>query len=101
LTWDVFTNGNVLFQKGDILTGYVLTMGRFDWLPFKCVLCVRWQSNIPCLSEKTQFLGFLLRKVVQKHYICQVGKQSIVWFLSFFVTCLPEIIEIGSSVSRL
>jgi len=30
-------------------------------------LCVRWQSNIQCLSQKTHFLGFLFRKVVQNH----------------------------------
>jgi len=31
-----------------------------------------------CLSEKTQFMGFLFCKVLQNHFIGEVGKQSIV-----------------------
>jgi len=34
LTWDVLTDGDVLLQKGDILTGDVLSMGRFDCVTF-------------------------------------------------------------------
>jgi len=65
------------------------------------VFCVCWQSNIQCLNEKTQFLGFLFRRVVRNHEIGEVGKQSIVWFLTFIVTLLPKIIVIGSCMSRL
>jgi len=56
-------------------TAITLGIGISPHFLFKCVLRVRWQSNIPvpCLSEKTLF-----RKVVQKHYTCEVGKQSIV-----------------------
>jgi len=55
MTRDVLTNGGVLLQKGDILTGDVLTlrtfwlwdvstMGRFDWIPMSWQFSgLRWQ----------------------------------------------------------
>jgi len=58
-------------------------------------LCCTHSAPVRCL------LGFLFRKVMQKHYGGEVGKQSIVWFLTFLVTLLPKIILIGLRMSRL
>ena len=46
-------------------------------------------------------LGFLFCKVMQKHWIGEVGKQNIIWFLTFSTTLLQNIIAIGSCTSRL
>jgi len=53
-----------------------------------CFVCslAKHHIGLQCLSEKTQFLGFLFRKAVQNHRIGEVGQQSIVWFVTFLVT---------------
>ena len=58
-------------------------------------LCCTHNAPVHCL------LDFLFRKVMEKHWIGEVGKQSIVWFLTFSVTLLPNIIVIGLCMSRL
>ena len=62
------------FPSSHQLKSYVASKSRLK-LAARAVLSadagllvhVRWQINIPRLNEKTQFLGFLFRKVVQKH----------------------------------
>jgi len=52
-----------------------------------------------CCTHKAPvryLLGFLFRKVMLKHWTVEVGKQSIVWFLTFSTTLLPKIDIIGS-----
>jgi len=57
-------------------------------------LCCTYNTTVHSL------LGFLFCNVMQKHKIGEVGKQSIVWFLTFSVTLLPKIIVIGLCMSR-
>jgi len=58
-------------------------------------LCCMHNAPVCCL------LGFLFRKVMQKDWTCEMGKQSIIWFLTFSVTFLPKVIVIGSRMPRL
>ena len=52
-------------------------------------LCCTYNATVHCI------LGFLFRTVMLKHWIGEVGKQSIIWFLTF----LPKIIVIRSCMS--
>ena len=47
---------------------------------------LRYTDNAPVRC----FLSFFFRKVMLKHYIGVVGKQSIVWFPTFSITHLPK-----------
>jgi len=70
-----------VFSSG-LLRGMVQNKEMSRVLHAQCPVC--------CL------LGFLFPQVMLKHWICEVGKQSIVWFFNFSVTLLPKIIVIGS-----
>jgi len=90
------------------------------WLPKFCNQCVQLQGLLGawfrwkevdsaaavglCYTHNAParcLLGFLIRKVMQKHWIGEVGKQSIVWFHTFSVTLLPKIVVIGLCMSKL
>ena len=47
------------------------------------IFCVCWQSNVQCLGEKTQFLGFLFFQVVQKYYLGEVEVGTIYIMISY------------------
>ena len=62
------------------------------WFNCDQMILVYWNSSLLHVSEKMQFWGFLLHQIVQKHYLGEVRKLSILWLLSFFLNTSAKII---------